>query len=58
MNEPHTTPARDNTEQDTDLLVLLEDVLLHIEELQHQQADTTEIKPLLAYAVSLRTKLP
>ncbi len=57
MNELHTTPARDNTTEDTDLLVLLEDVLLHIDELQHQQADTTEIAPFLAYATQLRAKL-
>ena len=58
MNEPHTTPTPDNPEQDTDLLVVLEDVLLQIDELRKQQADTTEIEPLLAYAASLRAKLP
>lgn len=59
MNEPHTTPADDNPEDlDTDLLVLLEDVLLHIDELHHQHADTAEIASLLAYATQLRAKLP
>lgn len=56
-NQSHTTPALDNTEPDTDLLVLLEDVLLHIDELHQQRADTTEIKTLLAYATGLRAKL-
>lgn len=59
MNEPHTTPADDKLEElDNDLLVLLEDVLLHTDELHHQQADTTEIEPLMAYATQLRAKLP
>lgn len=58
MNEPHTIPFPDTTEPETDLLVLLEDVLLHIDELHHQNADTTDIAPFLAYAASLRAKLP
>ena len=59
MNEPRTIPADDSPEQmDTDLLVLLEDVLLHIDELHHQNADTTDIAPFLAYATQLRAKLP
>ncbi|RMB56871.1 hypothetical protein [Tessaracoccus antarcticus] len=59
MNQPHTTPDPnpDHTEADTDLLVLLEDVLLHIDELHQQRPDTTEIKTLLAYATELRAKL-
>ncbi len=56
MNETHTIP--DNTEPDTDLLVLLEDVLTRIDELHQQHAHTAEVKPLLAYAASLRAKLP
>ena len=58
MNEPRIIPGDDNPEElDTDLLLVLEDVLLHIDELHHQHADTTEIAPVLAYASQLRAKL-
>ena len=57
MNQPHI-PDGSPEGLDADLLVLLEDVLLHIDELHHQRADTTEIVRLLVYAASLRAKLP
>ncbi len=56
MNKPHNAPA-DVDNPDTDLPLLLEDVLLHIDELQQSGVDTTEIEDLRAYAASLRARL-
>ncbi|MGO1487840.1 MAG: hypothetical protein ACTHWA_04685 [Arachnia sp.] len=56
MDETTTTP-QDFNELTSDLLLLLEDTLLHIDELQHVGSDTAEIVELRAYAASLRGKL-
>lgn len=55
MNEPDTPDGID--EPVTDLLLLLEDVLLRIDELQRLGEDPAEIEDLRAYAASLRSQL-
>lgn len=52
MNDTGTSD--DITEPVTHLPLLLEDTLLHINELQHVGSDTAEILELRAYAATLR----